>query len=81
MRGVAYPSAALVALLRRVRGVHGNNPSAILRHIVSEPLHQLASVPPAALHGIGDPTQILHGNHSVIERVGQAGDFLRRKNG
>ena len=64
MRGVRDFSAAFIALLRGVRGVHRDNPATVLRHIVSKPPHKLASVPPAVLHGVSNPAQIFNRDDS-----------------
>ena len=80
VRGVRDLSAAFIAKLRRVRRVHGHNPAAILRHIVSDPLDERTTVPPAMLHRVSDPAQIFHGHDRVTLRVGQGGYLLRREN-
>ena len=69
-----------MALLRRVRRVYGCDPAAILRHVVSEPLHQRTTVPAPVLHSVNDPAQIFHGDDGVPPRVGQVGYLLRGEN-
>ena len=77
MRGVRHLGAAFIAQLRRVRGVDGHDPAAVLSGVVGEPLDECASVPPAVLHGVHDPAQIFYGDDRVPPRVREVGYLLR----
>ena len=55
VRGVSNPGAARVAFLRRVRGVYGRDPAAVLRHVVGEPPDKRATVPAPVLHRVSNP--------------------------
>ena len=55
VRGVGNTRPAFMAQLRRVRGIYSHDPTAILRHVVSEPPYKSATIPAPVLHRVSDP--------------------------
>ena len=72
--------AAHVALLRGVRGVHYYDPPAVLRHVVSEPLNKLSTIPPTVLHSIANPTQIFYSHYGIAPHMREVSYLLCGEN-
>ena len=66
MCGVGDFSAASMADLGRISRVHCNDPAAVLRHIVGEPLGERATIPSAVSHSVSNPAQVFDRDHSIV---------------
>ena len=77
---VFYVSAANVTPLRRTGRIYRNNPTAVLRYVVSNPFNKLAAIPPTVLHRIADPTQVLYSHDGVASQVREVSYLLRGEN-